>query len=556
MATSQISEVIQHLHRAVLLRDGTGLSDEQLLEAYVSRCEEPALAALVCRHGPMVWGVCQRVLGNYHDAEDAFQATFLVLVRKAASIASPKLLANWLYGVAHQTVLKARATAAKRRAKERQATMMPEPAATEQDLWNDLQPLVDQELSRLPEKYRVAIVLCGLEGKTRKQVARQLGVAEGTLAARLVRGRAMLAKRLARHGLAVSAGSLAAVLAQNAASASAPTSVVVSTIKATSLFVAGQAVATGVISVKVAGLTEGVLKAMTTAKIKVALEVLLGFAVLAGGSALTYRTIAAEQRNASPETATKAEEKPKEDGKKAKTVLLAPRTVVAVDATNRAITVRPTIIQLKKAALDPGDLPDQTFDVAKEVVIEVDDKAAKLADLPVGAPVYVRVSADGKTAHSIRTLAPRMSGQVTDVDAKKGAITIDVGGKGLIETLSVVKGAPVEIDGKPGKLVDLPLAADVILRMSVDERTVRGIRTGRPPEFAMKADVKAVDADKNTLTVTDEGGEQTLTVATDAKIVIGGNAGKLADLKEGVEVDLLLSADDVKVVTGITAGGG
>src|SRR3979411_61251 len=100
----------------------------------------------------MVWGVCHRVLGNYQDAEDAFQATFLVLVRKAASIASPELLANWLSGVADQTALKARATTAKRRARERQVTEMPEPAVNEKDLWHDLQPLLDQELSRLPDK--------------------------------------------------------------------------------------------------------------------------------------------------------------------------------------------------------------------------------------------------------------------------------------------------------------------------------------------------------------------------------------------------------------------
>src|SRR5262249_55553423 len=158
--------------------------------------DEATLATLVRRHGPMVWGVCRRVLHNYHDAEDAFQATFLVLVRKAASIASPGLLANWLYGVAHQTALKARATAAKRRARERQVTEMPEPALSERPLWDDLQPLLEKELSRLPDKYRVAIVLCDLEGKTRKEASRQLGVPEGTLAARLARGRGMLAKRL------------------------------------------------------------------------------------------------------------------------------------------------------------------------------------------------------------------------------------------------------------------------------------------------------------------------------------------------------------------------
>src|SRR5262249_39096309 len=160
----------------------------------------------------------------------------------------------------------ARATTAKRGAREKQVTEMPEPAVMERDLWADLQPLLDQELSCLPDKYRVAIVLCDLEGKTRKEAARQLAVPAGTLAARLARGRVMLAKRLGRHGLAVSAGALATVLAQNAASASAPTSVVCSTIKAASLFAAGQAAATA----KVAALTEGVIKAMLFSKLKTA----------------------------------------------------------------------------------------------------------------------------------------------------------------------------------------------------------------------------------------------------------------------------------------------
>jgi RNA polymerase sigma factor (sigma-70 family) len=300
MATSQTSEAIEHLRRAVLLRDRAGLTDGQLLEDYRSRRDEAALAALVYRHAPMVWGVCRRVLRHHHDVEDAFQATFLVLVRKAASIASPELLANWLYGVAHQTALKARATAAKRGARERQVKEMPEPDATEPDLWNDLQPLLDQELSRLPEKYRVAIVLCDLEGKTRTEAARQLGVPEGTLAARLARGRVMLAKRLARHGLAVSGVTLPALLSQSAV-AGVPNSVVDSTIKAASHFAAGQAAA---VPAKVALLTEGVLKAMLVTKLKKATAALLFLALIGGAGA----ALLAPKAVATPHAETKAEE--------------------------------------------------------------------------------------------------------------------------------------------------------------------------------------------------------------------------------------------------------
>src|SRR5262249_53950890 len=151
MANSKTSEVIQHIGRAVLLQDSAGMTDGQLLECFLAQREDTAFAALVRRHAPMVWGVCRRVLANHHDAEDAFQATFLVLVRKASSVEPREMVANWLYGVARQTALKARATTVKRRARERQVTDMPEPAVTEPDLWQDLQPLPDQEFSRLPD---------------------------------------------------------------------------------------------------------------------------------------------------------------------------------------------------------------------------------------------------------------------------------------------------------------------------------------------------------------------------------------------------------------------
>jgi RNA polymerase sigma factor (sigma-70 family) len=305
---TQITKAIQHLRGALLLGEGADLTDGQLLESFISRREQAALEALVRRHGPMVWGVCCRILHNHHDTEDAFQATFLVLVRKAASVTPREMVGNWLYGVAHQTALKARATAAKRRAREMQVMDMPEPAVKERDFSSDLQAVLDQELSRLPDKYRVAIVLCDLDGKTRKEAARQLGLPEGTLAGRQTRGRAMLAKRLARHGQGVSGVSLATMLSQNVAAAGVPTSVLSSTIKAATLVASGQAAATGVISARVAALTEGVLKTMLLTKLKIATVVLF----LVGFSAFTYGIMAPGQER-EPLTQVAKKQTPKEE---------------------------------------------------------------------------------------------------------------------------------------------------------------------------------------------------------------------------------------------------
>src|SRR5438445_4071487 len=174
MATSSINRVIQNIGRAVLIQNGAGLTDAELLSCFIDKRDEAAFEALLRRHGPMVLGVCRRVLRNHHDAEDAFQATFLVLVRKAASIVPRTMVGNWLYGVAHTTALRARAAIAKRRVKERKVMEMPRTEAAQQASWNDLQAVLDQELGRLADKYRVPIILCDLENKSIKEAARHL----------------------------------------------------------------------------------------------------------------------------------------------------------------------------------------------------------------------------------------------------------------------------------------------------------------------------------------------------------------------------------------------
>jgi RNA polymerase sigma factor (sigma-70 family) len=172
------------------------LTDSQLLERFVRRREEAAFAALVRRHGPMVLSVCRRVLCHSHDAEDAFQATFLVLAEKAHRLRRPELLANWLYGVAYRTALHARQRAARRSAREKEAATMLAPLPDREIDTRELRRVLDEELHRLPEKYRAPLVLCYLEGKTNEEAARLLGWPSGSMSHRLARGRELLRERL------------------------------------------------------------------------------------------------------------------------------------------------------------------------------------------------------------------------------------------------------------------------------------------------------------------------------------------------------------------------
>ncbi len=273
MGTRSIGTMVQRLRKTLSLHSDTIPTDAELLQHFIEHRDEAAFAALVRRHGSMIMGVCLRVACNPHDAEDAFQATLLILVRKAAAIARRELLANWLHGVAYLTALKARAAARKRQAREKQFVELPEPAAIEPNAGSaELRALLDRELTRLPEKYRVPVILCDLEGKTRREAAQLLGCPEGSLSSRLARARTLLARRLARHGLTVAAGSLA-VLAQQNASACVPPTVTSSIFCSVTRAAAGQA--TSGTSPQAAALAKGVLRAMLLTKFKTSLRALV-----------------------------------------------------------------------------------------------------------------------------------------------------------------------------------------------------------------------------------------------------------------------------------------
>jgi RNA polymerase sigma factor (sigma-70 family) len=285
------SRIIRHLRSVALRQAGGGLDDAQLLERFLTQRDESAFEALVRRHGPMVFGVCRRVLGGRHDAEDAFQATFLVLACKAAAVRNRGAVGSWLYGVAYRTAGKARARAARRRVKEREAAVTE--ARNDHHDHDDLARLLDHELNHLPEKYRGPILLCDLEGASRKEAARRLGLPEGTLSSRLATARSMLAKRLTHRGLALASGGLAAALAENAASACVPASLIGSTVQAAARVAAGHAVTTAA-SASVAALAKGVMNTMLLSKLKIPVGLVLAIGLVTLGWGAYQGTRAAD----------------------------------------------------------------------------------------------------------------------------------------------------------------------------------------------------------------------------------------------------------------------
>jgi RNA polymerase sigma factor (sigma-70 family) len=272
MTTRVVQGVLDHLRRSVLREQETSLTDGDLLSLYLTQHAEPAFEALVRRHGPMVLGVCRRVLANTADAEDAFQATFLVLVRKAALVRPREKVAVWLHGVAYHTALKARAAAVNRRDKEREAAERSLPDRPDEP-WADLLPVLDRELHLLPDRYRIPIVLCELEGKSHKEAAQQMGWPLGTLSGRLSRGRALLARRMARHGAPA-----VAALAVSRAAVSAP--LAASTARAAVAYALGKIL----VSARAAALAEGMVKSMLLTKLKAVAAVCL--LIVSAGAAI------------------------------------------------------------------------------------------------------------------------------------------------------------------------------------------------------------------------------------------------------------------------------
>jgi RNA polymerase sigma factor (sigma-70 family) len=294
---------MQRLRTLVGARSGGDSTDSELLKRFVVQREESAFVALVERYGPLVQGVCRRVLGDAAAADDAFQATFFVLASQAGAIRKPEAIGSWLYGVALRTAQQARLRARRRREAEQRAAqasgpagspgdeLMPEPIAANSDptvraVWTELRGMLDEELNRLPAKYREPIRLCYLEGKTNEEAAQVLGWPKGSVQGRLARGREMFRERLARRGVALPAVTLAALLGTQAAPAAVSAELTRMTVQGALLF-ATDATAAGV----PAALAQEVLRHMFLHKLRTALAG--GVIVLVVGGTITWSALAA-----------------------------------------------------------------------------------------------------------------------------------------------------------------------------------------------------------------------------------------------------------------------
>jgi RNA polymerase sigma factor (sigma-70 family) len=293
--SGQLTTFLRHIRHLVGGTDTGAASDRQLLRRYAESGDGAAFSVLVERHGGLVLGVCQRVLGNSHDAEDAFQAVFVVLARKAGAAGWQESVGPWLHEVAYRVALRARARIACRHEHERRAGDMRPAEATATATWHDVRGVLDTELGGLPARYRDPLVLCYLEGKSNEEAAEQLGWPTGTVKSRLSRGRELLRARLTRRGLTLSAELLALLLAQNA-SAAVPTALSDGAIEAARQVAAGQAV--GGLTGPAAALAQGTLRTMGIARFRTGAVVLALVLVSVGlGGWRTYRAWAADDKN-------------------------------------------------------------------------------------------------------------------------------------------------------------------------------------------------------------------------------------------------------------------
>jgi RNA polymerase sigma factor (sigma-70 family) len=403
----QLEPIAHFIRHAV---QDPALTDAQLLARFASHRDEGAFAALVRRHGPLVLGVCRRVLRDAHAAEDAFQATFLLLARKAGSLAGPERLSSWLHGVAFRVATRARAQEAKRRNRESRAPI-PGPVLPDDGLvWRELRAMLDEEIDRLPARQRDAVVSCYLEGQTNAEAAIHLGCPRGSVATLLARARQRLRRRLTGRGLALPAALACTWLARQAEAAAVPASLTSSTIEAVMQCAASGFQAAGLTAVQAVALAKGVVRAMFVKKLKAVVALVLVVAALSGaGAGLAGRQAKAQEPGEDSKVALGADKNEQSEA----------ATPCPVQPVREAATVPPVAVDFgfpihrqNEAATHRTanfEVTAPTLEAARKVAVAAERHRKALAQLWLGkelpawekrCPINVRLATQGAGGYS------------------------------------------------------------------------------------------------------------------------------------------------------------
>jgi RNA polymerase sigma factor (sigma-70 family) len=412
MVSAALQTLLQHLRTAAAAEGVPGLPDALLLQRFTAGQDEAAFELLVWRHGRMVYNTCRRVLRDTHAAEDAFQATFLVLARRAASINRRDSLAGWLHRVAYRIALagKSRGTVLPARDLGDLEMLVGGPDPSAEAGWREVRRLIDEAVNDLPAKYRVPFILCYFQGQTNAETARELGCPVGTVESRLVWARRRLRARLARCGVLLSAGVFAVVMGPNLASAAVPVSLIHGTARAAAQFAARRAVDT--LSASAALLANGVLRKMWLSKLQVVAAVLLTVVLIGGGvgflaprAGAQGKTEAAHPfpvKDASPRAQAREADRP------ANTLSVKGLVIQAVNVKRKTITVssEPITVKVKGDMILDGGLqlriegmqfdmgyrpPRSEFRVDRKARIQLKGEDAELDDLKPGMKVTIEL---------------------------------------------------------------------------------------------------------------------------------------------------------------------
>ncbi|MCE9566120.1 MAG: sigma-70 family RNA polymerase sigma factor [Planctomycetes bacterium] len=560
------------------VRDAVDHGDGELLARYRSVRDQDAFGSLVRRHGPMVLGVCRRVLRDSHAADDAFQTTFLVLAKRADAVRPPDRLAPWLYGVAYRTALKARGRAFRRQQVEQDyATETATRALPTSPEASDLLPALDEQLNALPEKYRTPLVLCGVQGLNKTEAAERLGLPEGTVSSRLARAREMLRDRLIRRGVAVPSAAFAALFTADTLQAAVPASLATST--------TGIALGSSPIPATVLTLSHEVIRSMTMLKLQFWGTIAMAVSLVGGSFGLL--AIQADEKKPQPVPGEIRKPQPAQvdpvkkpngndekngqnnqkdgdkPGKPAKPAVKAGGRVGAVDAKENTITL---------VTKGEGGLVEKAMKVPAGAKVFIDDKEAKLADIPKGsfASFLAGAPKDGKPDEitEVRVTGGNTNGIIKQV----GATSLSLESEKNPQTFKLTADTKVTVNGKDAKIADLKVGDKVAVLLSADGASALSLASGNQPDGVkpiktarFTGKVTAVDAAAKTISLAGkgEGNDIVVKLTADAKITVDGKAAKFSDIVKGGQASFILvptrdgqprEASEV-AVAGITFGG-